>query len=325
MNTINKHISTKNFCHLYLLYGKERYLVKQFKDKLQKALLGDGDLMNLLVRSDKEINWQEVMDFANTLPFFGERRVIILENSPFFSTGNEAIVNYLKDVPEDAYFVFVEGDEVKKSKLLNLIYKTGYVCEMKNPSVKIIYTWTKQILGDNGFKIEEDAFRLLINYAGTDLNILDKEFEKLMSYCGERKTITCEDVEAITVKTINSKVYQITQAMTNKNQKLALSIYQDMLLEKIEPMIIMYNIQSTFNNILLIKMLKEEHKSMNEMPSIIGANPYALEKLSVFCKDYTKSELREILDSCAESEFRYKRGLLNGKLAVELLITKYSN
>ena len=73
MKTINEHIEKQQFKPVYLLYGEERYLVTQFRDKLRNALLGDGDKMNVSVYEGNSINVKEVIDMAETLPFFAER------------------------------------------------------------------------------------------------------------------------------------------------------------------------------------------------------------------------------------------------------------
>ena len=46
MKTIDNDIKNMDFKKAYLLYGQERYLIKQYRDKLIKAMVNDGDSMN---------------------------------------------------------------------------------------------------------------------------------------------------------------------------------------------------------------------------------------------------------------------------------------
>jgi DNA polymerase-3 subunit delta len=69
---------------VYLLYGEEDYLKKQYKEKLRSAMLSPDDTMNFAYYEGKGINVKEVIDLAETLPFFAERRLIIMEDTGFF-------------------------------------------------------------------------------------------------------------------------------------------------------------------------------------------------------------------------------------------------
>ena len=84
MKTLQEDLKTGNFKHCYLLYGEEPYLVQQYKTRLKNALSVEGDTMNTSVFSGKDIRPEALIDLAETLPFFAERRVILVENSGFF-------------------------------------------------------------------------------------------------------------------------------------------------------------------------------------------------------------------------------------------------
>ena len=81
MKTIDEDIKSGQFKKIYLLYGDEAYLKKQYKDKLKKALVQPDDTMNFTAYEGKDTNPKEVIDLSETLPFFAERRVILIENS----------------------------------------------------------------------------------------------------------------------------------------------------------------------------------------------------------------------------------------------------
>ena len=46
MKTLNEDIKTGNFKPVYLLYGEEAYLKKQYRDRITKAIFPDGDTVN---------------------------------------------------------------------------------------------------------------------------------------------------------------------------------------------------------------------------------------------------------------------------------------
>lgn len=81
MKTIKEDIKKKEYKRVYLLYGSEPYLKKLYRDKLKEAVLADADSMNLAEYSGKATDMKEVISFADTMPFFADYRLVILENT----------------------------------------------------------------------------------------------------------------------------------------------------------------------------------------------------------------------------------------------------
>ena len=87
MRTIDEDIKNQKYKTAYLLYGEEAYLKKQYKDKLKSALWTEGDTMNAAFYQGKETNPKELIDLGETMPFFADHRLILVEDSGFFKSG----------------------------------------------------------------------------------------------------------------------------------------------------------------------------------------------------------------------------------------------
>ena len=117
MQAIDRDIKQGNFKNVYLLYGNERYLLRQYRNKLKNAMIPLGDTMNISVFEEDNLNVKTLIDVAETMPFFAERRLILIENSKLLKKGNEELANYIAELPKTTYLVFVE-EEVDKRKLI---------------------------------------------------------------------------------------------------------------------------------------------------------------------------------------------------------------
>ena len=80
MKRIQEDIKNRAFHSVYLLYGEERYLVRLYRDKLKQAVLDGADEMNYSNFQGTGIDLSEVREIAETLPFFRDYRVIVLED-----------------------------------------------------------------------------------------------------------------------------------------------------------------------------------------------------------------------------------------------------
>ena len=89
MRSIDSEIEQQAFKRIYLLFGKEHYLLKENRERLLKALgVTDRKDMNFTLLSEKDFNVPTLISDSDTLPFFADRRVILVEESGYFK-GNK--------------------------------------------------------------------------------------------------------------------------------------------------------------------------------------------------------------------------------------------
>ena len=68
-----------------------------------------GDTMNYAYYEGKGVEIQEVIDLAETLPFFAERRLLVFENTGFFKSSGADLADYIKEHASDHIFYFCGG------------------------------------------------------------------------------------------------------------------------------------------------------------------------------------------------------------------------
>lgn len=129
MKNLVQDIKTNDFKNIYLLYGEEEYLKKQYRQKLQDALISPDDTVNLNFYEGKNISVQELIDQAETMPFFADRRLLVIEDSGFFKSASVELAEYLEQVPETTYFLFVESEVDKRQKMYKAVQKKGRIVE----------------------------------------------------------------------------------------------------------------------------------------------------------------------------------------------------
>lgn len=70
MKNLNEDLKTGNIKQAYLLYGEEAYLKKQYRDRLTKAVLPEGDTVNYAHYEGKGINVPEIIDLGRDNAIF---------------------------------------------------------------------------------------------------------------------------------------------------------------------------------------------------------------------------------------------------------------
>lgn len=325
MKSINEDLKSGNIKQLYLLYGEEAYLKKQYRDKLIRACIPEDDTVNYAYYEGKGIHPAELIDLAETMPFFADCRLIVVENSGFFKNAVPELADYLKHVPETTHFVFVEQEVDKRGRMYKAVKEKGHVAEMSRQDEKTLLYWIAGNVKREGKKIKESTARYLVEKTGTDMENLEKEMEKLFSYTLGETEITVEAIDAICTTQITNKIFDMVEAVAMKQQKRALHYYYDLVALKEPPMRILYLLSRQFKILLQVKALTGKGYDKAQIAKEAGIHPFAASKYIQQCRSFKSSELRAVMEESAEIEELVKTGRLGDVMAVELFIVKYSS
>ena len=325
MENIKEDLKSGNFRHVYLLYGDEPYLIRQYRDRLIKALVNDGDTLNFSRFEGKNISVSEVTELGETLPFLSDKRVILLEDTGFFKNKNDEITDYISKLPDYLYLIFTDQQVDRRSRLFKVVKDHGYAAEMKMPEDSTIVLWIAEILKKSGKKItRKDAFTLF-QRTGSDMGNIRNELDKLISYTEGRSAISLSDIDAVCVNQTVNRVFDMVRAVADRKQKEAIALYEDLLTLREPSLRILYLMAKQFRQILLTKKMEGEGKGQQEIASALGVRSFVAKNLSLCARSYRTKELEQILSDFVQAEEDVKTGRLNDRMAVEMMIVKCSS
>lgn len=320
MQRITNDINNGSFQPVYLLYGEERYLKRQYRDKLVKALCREDDNLNNHFYEGKLASVGEIIDLAETLPFLADHRVIVIENSGLFKSGGEQMAEYLDGQNESTILLFVESEVDKRSKMFKAVSNKGSVVEFAEQDENTLKRWVAMVLKRDGKKVTESTVQLLLSKTGTDMENISMELEKLICYCMDKDVVEAADVEEICTTRITNHIFDMVTAIAEKQQRKALELYYELLALKEPPMRILFLIARQCNHLLQVKEMKNKGYGNKEMASAIGVPPFAVGKYLTQASKIKSTVLRQALTKCVEAEEAVKTGRMNDVLSVEILI-----
>ncbi len=324
MKRLNQDLKNQEFKQIYLLYGEESYLKKMYRDKLREALVPAGDTMNYSCFEGKQTDVKELISLADTLPFFADRRLIVVENSGFFKSATPELADYLRALPASAYFVFVEDEVDKRGKMFKAVKDKGYPAELGQQNEKTLSNWILSILKKEGKNISGNAMELFLSKAGSDMENISRELEKLICYTIDKDVISAADVEAVCTTQVTNKIFDMINAMADRRQKRALDLYYDLLTLKEPPMRILFLIARQFQLLLQVKDMQRLGFDKHAIGKKVGLHSFVAGKYMSQARSFSKEQLHDAMRDCADTEEAVKSGRMNDIISVELLIVKYS-
>jgi len=324
MKSIDEDIKQGQLKNIYLLYGDERYLLLQYRDKIIDALGLSDDTMNFSRFEGEKLSSAEIIDLAETLPFFADRRLILIENSSFFETTDDALCDYLGQMPETTCLLFCEKKADKRSRMYKAVTKYGRAVDFQRLDPNMLQKWVYGRLKREHKMMTGAAYELFLSRTGNDMALITMELEKLLAYTGERSEITEADVEMMTSVQLEDKVFEMIDAISSKDKQKALELYYDLLALKVAPVKTLSLIARHYKILVDIKSMLIARKRDTEMAAVVGVKPFFVKKYISQCQKVPLSELEDTLQEIADLDLSFKTGNLSDQLAVELFILKHA-
>ena len=325
MSQILDDIKSGTFSGVYLIYGEEGYLCRDRRDRLVEALSPLAGEMNFSSYSGRDTDVAQVISLGDTMPFFSDRRVILVDDSGWFKTSNDELAEYVKNLPDYLTLIFCEESVDKKYRLYKAVKSAGCVEECPRQKPETLVKWIGGYMSRSGRKkISVSAARLLQQRIGEDMYLLRNEMEKLIGYTGEQDAVTEADVNAVCSVSLQDRMFDMLRAITSKDQEKAMDLYRDLLALKIPPLKILVMLGRQFNQVLGAHELMGENLSRNEIASRLKVPPFAVGSLLQCAGNFSRDELEEAIRDVVESDEAFKKGEISDNMAVELLIIKWS-
>ncbi len=324
MQGLLQDFKTGDFRQINLLFGEEAYLRKQYRDRLKTALCDDPGSMNVSCFEGKDTSVKEVIELAETLPFFAERRVIVAENTGWLAKGGEELADYLSLLPDTTFLILVEEQVDKRTRLYKEMKKRGRVSEFGIQDEETLKKWILGMLKKEGKQITVTAMNYFLERMGTRMDLIKNEVEKLLCYTTDRKEVTVADIDDVCTGQIQNHIFEMIEAIGKKDRERALHLYYELLALKEPPMRILALIGRQFNYLLQVKDLKRKGYSTEVIAGKCGLHRFVAGKYEQQAARFNTEELKKALLACVAADEQVKTGQLPDRMSVELLIVEYS-
>ncbi len=336
MFDIWKQIKGQRFAPVYLIYGTEPYLINETKQLLIEHSLNEDELdFNLASYDLEETPIETALEDAETLPFMGERRLILLQN-PVFLTAEKSkskvehnvakLEAYLKEPSPYSIVVFSGAYEKldERKKITKQLKKTAAIVEAKKLGENELKTWVRERAALNGVQIDEDAVELMLALAGTNLFMLTSEIDKISLYADDEKRIDQQIVEKLVARSLEQNIFALVDKIVHRKIDEALRIFYDLLKQNEEPIKILAVITGQFRLIYQVKELSRKGYGQNQMAGQLKIHPFRVKLAAGQAQLFDDQELSAIMSQLADADYQMKTGGMNKTMLIEMFLFKLS-
>ncbi|OBZ50964.1 DNA polymerase III subunit delta, partial [Staphylococcus epidermidis] len=198
--------------------------------------------------------------------------------------------------------------------------KNAQLKKIEQMSEKELKHWIKKTLNNNYKDIKQDALELFIELTGVNYNIVSQELEKLILFIGERPIINKEDIDLIINRSLEQNVFLLTEYIQKGNKNKAIQLVNDLIIMKEEPIKLLALITSNYRLYYQCKILSQKGYSGQQIAKTVNAHPYRVKLALNQSRHYKLESLFNIINACAETDYKLKSSYMDKQLILELFI-----
>ena len=318
--------------NIMAIYGEVPELVEKKSNEIVESYLNEKkDDFNYVKYNLYDTSFNQIIEEALTMPFISEKKAIVVKNA-FIFTGekvskdiqpnNEQVNEFLEKYDGENFIIFevYQNKLDERKKITKTLKKTSKLAKVEQMSEQEIKNWIKNKLHENFKDIKQDALDLFIELTGINFNIVSQELEKIILFLGERTTINKKDVEEIINRSLEQNASLLTEYIQKGEKYKAIQLIKDLIVMKEEPIKLLALITSNYRLYYQCKILSRKGYSGQQIAKTINVHPYRVKLALNQVKHYQLTHLLNIIDQCAETDYKLKSSYMDKQLILELFI-----
>jgi len=317
-------ISKGSLHPLYLLQGPEEWLKERIVEHLKTKLFTDANKdFNFSTFDGAQHGAGEILTCVQTAPFLADKRLIVVKNCQEMSSAESKILSQgLEDLPSFSCLVLLYNGKADRRDPVPARVPQSQVFTFWPPFPSQLPNWIAREVGRLGKKIDPDAARVLADLFPS-LQELSSELEKLILYIQDSPRIELSHVQELSNSIGTASLWELDSSIQARNMPETLTKTNSLLKGGRPPEVILSSLERMLRMMLLAKALEEEGVSAKDITSQFGIRGITREEAFIRgLRRYRKEELTNALLKTERCEWEIKSGVLNGEVALTLLLVK---
>lgn len=327
-----REVSSNKPAPIYYIYGDETYLLDKALEAIKKAACPEGiNDFNYDLIQGRDIDGEAILSCAEMLPMMSPKRLVVVRDLQEVSPKVlEPLEDYFKDPSPSTCLVFHARTIKKKIDgrlgIVRKLKKAAKVCEFKTLYENELGPFMQRQAKQRGLRLRREATAYLVEAVGTELAGLDQALLKIDLYLGEAedgepREVTIEDAQAVVARTRNRSVFDLTDALGERDFQTALEVLDKMLLDGESPLVVSHMAARHFRIVARLQDPELRNAQNREAASAVRVNPFFVGDYRRHARTFSTAEVAVILRRILEVDIALKSSPLPDRVILERLLT----
>jgi DNA polymerase III subunit delta len=283
------------------LTGSNFYLLKKRMDELTGQFVKEHGELAIEKIDAEEVVSQTVLDAVQSLPFLSARKMVIVRNGSLNKTLSGQIEQIIDSAGDSVDLIFYEPSPDKRTSYFKVLKAKTQLEEFNEMDIRELARWLAAEAKKQGGQLSQAEAGYLVDRVGLNQQQLAGELDKLITY---EPKITRDNIDRLTEKMPQSKVFDLLDAAFAGDKERALELYADQRAQKVEPQAIMAMIGWQLRLLALAKA--GGSKSSQRIAKDAGLSPYPVMKAQNLARKIDNDKLRRMVAEALEIDDKSK-------------------
>lgn len=283
--TLQQQLKTQKYSPVYLVLGTQQVLQRQARVAFEQVIPEEEQVMNVGAYDMEETPVSVAIDDAMSAPFFGERRLVLI-NKPYFLTGQrtktkvdhdvDSLEKYLKNPQPSTILVFLAPYEKLDGRkgVVKALKKVATTVDANPLDERAARQAVTQLFKKRGVTIDPQALNELVRRTNADYGLMSARVDQLSLLAYPKNVVTAQQVAGLVPQSLDDNVFHLVNAVLRRNQGEALDLYQQLLAAQTAPLAINGALVNQFRLLIQLKVLASRGLSQAGLAKKLRVHPY---------------------------------------------------
>jgi DNA polymerase-3 subunit delta len=304
---------------LYIYHGENSFdswdaLISDLDKKKKKFIVLEG----------KELtSTEEIFKDLNFISMFSNNDIDAIIIKRLSECKSKTVLKGLKSKLEEKIsvdlYIWETVELGKFSSIMLLGKELGKVLHFKPMNAEIMKSFVKTELNNNKIEISPSILDSLLIKLPFDKFAIKNELEKIyiLLSSNKKKVIELEDLNIVANYTVEHEIWDLTEAISKKDKVKSMELL-NLILKKAEDFpLILAILTNQFEILYFIKSGIPD----SIITSKLKVHPFVLEKNRYYARNFTIEQIKMLFFKLANLDFNIKKGRIDYRLGLNLLIT----
>lgn len=310
---------------VYFIYGEEKYLHDELIDRIiDTSLDSEAKDFNLDIFYASETSTDKIINVSRSFPMMTQRRVVVVKDiQQLKPTDLKHLADYVNRPSKSSCLILSLPARKKAGKWFTVIFNNALSIDCRKLYDNEVPAWVESYVQSKNLAIAKDAIQLLQAQVGNSLLDLVNELEKIQINIHPRLKITLEDVQSVTSISKQFNIFELCNAVGEKNFPRAITILNKLLAQGESPTGMIIQLMRHFVNLMKInENIQRGNRSISELMKVTGLTYYFVNDMMKQAKNFSAGQYRNSFTYLTEADLHLKTGYQKPGLVMELLLYK---
>ena len=301
------------FKPLYFLYGEEPFFMDELYRELHSCALQPHERdFNCDVVYGPETDATAVLGLCSAYPMMAARRVVVVRSFELLKE-NAGFARYAKEPnPTAVVLLIYNGRPRLGAEPYRSLNRLAVSAEFRPLYDNEVPAFVAARLQDAGCRAPQEVAQMLVDFVGTSLHSVANEIEKLLTYLGERRDLTPEDVIQASGQTRAFNVFELQRALGEGRREDVHLIGERILAgasnRRGEALRMVYVLHGFVAKLWKLHGSRGARRTSRELAAHIGVSPFVLRQYQVALRRTSAPALEQAFASLLAADYELKGG-----------------